>query len=254
MLTTLVPAPIKVRRTQELGYDIELPYVETHIITERVTIMLEHSYGQFDSWEIISEYVARKNCDKFFFQYKGSGIPPAIIWFFEGQNIGVGERVDLALEYNGSEYGGCIQKTDDGTDQTMIFWDDSLAEEFELYANDGKRHVMEFQKVGDKRYMIEFYEADDTQRVWLITWNKNYWDWENFEEICENTKAGQTFIISWACTNNNPRIDEEVFLLKLGDQPRGIIGHGKVKRTSYEKEHYVPAKAAEGKRIKAIDR
>ena len=99
----------------------------------------------------------------------------------------------------------------------------------------------------------EFYAADDTARVWLITWNVNNWNWENFDEICESTKAGKTFIRSWACTNSKPQIGEEVFLIKLGNPPRGLMGHGRVKRTQYEKEHYNPVQAAEGKRIKAID-
>ena len=42
-------------------------------------------------------------------------------------------------------------------------------------------------------------------------------------------------------------------MIKLGDQPRCLIGHWTVKRAQYEKDLYDPAKAAEGKREKAID-
>ena len=99
----------------------------------------------------------------------------------------------------------------------------------------------------------ETIEPTPSAKVWLITWNKNNWNWQNFEEICEGTKAGQTFVESWACANSNPKIGDEVFLIKLGDQPRCLIGHGTVKQAQYEKDHYDPAKAAEGKREKAID-
>ena len=82
----------------------------------------------------------------------------------------------------------------------------------------------------------ETIEPTPSAKVWLITWNKNNWNWQNFEEICEGTKAGQTFVESWACANSNPKIGDEVFLIKLGDQPRCLIGHGTVKQAQYEKE------------------
>lgn len=101
-----------------------------------------------------------------------------------------------------------------------------------------------------KSYLIPNAAED---RAWLITWNKDNWNWENYEEECKGTEKGQTYIKSWACANSNPQIGDEVFLIKLGEDPRALIGHGRVKRAQYEKEHYDPSKAAEGKREKAID-
>ena len=95
--------------------------------------------------------------------------------------------------------------------------------------------------------------SQERPKVWLVTWNKDYWNWDGFSERCESTKAGQTFIESWACASKNPRTGDEVFMLKLGDMPRGIIGHGVVTREPYEKEHYDTAKAAAGKKETAID-
>ena len=215
--------------------------------------VISHPTGQFDSWEIIDEDNARKTCDKSFFQYKGSGIPQAIRWFFGAESIQAGDRVDIVLEHDGFEYDARIQKTDNGADQTRIFWDAALAEEFDPFANDGKQHVLEFHRVGDKRYKVELSEVKPARKVWLITWNKNNWYWENFESKCESSKTGQTFVESWACANSNPKVGDEVFLIKLGDQPRGIIGHGIVNRPIYEKTHYDATKAAEGKKEKAID-
>ena len=215
--------------------------------------VIKHQYGKFDSWEIVDENTARRACDKSFFQYNGSGIPQAIRWFFNIEAIQSGEKVDIVLILDGFEYDGRIQKTESEADQTTLFWDASLAEEFEPLANDGLKHALEFHRKGDNKYEIEFVEIEDDPKVWMITWNRNNWNWENYEEICEGTKAGQTYVESWTCSNSNPKIGEEVFLIKLGDQPRCLIGHGKVKREQYEKDHYNPAKAAEGKQEKAID-
>ena len=94
---------------------------------------------------------------------------------------------------------------------------------------------------------------NDSPNVWLIAWNKDKWSWEGFAEKCEATKIGKTCVESWSCANRNPKNGEEVFLIKLGDPPRGIIGHGTVKREPYEIDHYNLAKAADGEKANAID-
>ena len=104
-------------------------------------------------------------------------------------------------------------------------------------------------KVGE--YSIQAEEKD--QKTWLVSWNQNNWQWEDYGEKCASTKKGQSFVESWACASSNPKLGDEVFLIKLGDKPRGIIGHGTVVRESYEKDHYDPAKAAAGKKEKCID-
>lgn len=90
-------------------------------------------------------------------------------------------------------------------------------------------------------------------KAWLITWNKDKWRWDGFAEKCEGTKAGQTYVESWACSSTKPKIGEEVFLIKLGNLPKGIIGHGTVVHELYEKNHFDTAKADEGKKERAID-
>ncbi|NLG05862.1 MAG: hypothetical protein GX567_18865, partial [Clostridia bacterium] len=91
------------------------------------------------------------------------------------------------------------------------------------------------------------------KRVWLLTWNVNNRHWEGFSEKCAATKAGQTVSEMWTCSSTDPRIGDEVFLIKLGDQPRCLIGHGRVIKESYAKEHYDPEKATEGKVSDHID-
>ena len=84
------------------------------------------------------------------------------------------------------------------------------------------------------------------QNTWLVTWNKNGFEWEDYKESCEETKAGHAQKLSWTCTSTKPAIGDEVFLIKLGDHPRGMIGHGTVVHESYEAEHYNPQRARQG--------
>lgn len=111
--------------------------------------MEKRKFGQFDSWQIINEIVAQKYCDKSFFLYRGSAISQPIRWFFGAEKIDVGDRLDLVLVLNGVEYFAYIKKPNNGTDQLRIFWENDLAQIFKPYANDGLRHILEFQRISN---------------------------------------------------------------------------------------------------------
>ena len=91
------------------------------------------------------------------------------------------------------------------------------------------------------------------KRVWLLAWNKDNWFWDHYSDKCVKTQKGQTVMESWSCLNTNPKLGDEVFMIKLGEQPRCLIGHGHVIRESYENEHYGDVKSSEGKKIHYID-
>ena len=214
---------------------------------------ISHEKGQFDSWEIVSEDVARLTCAASFFVDHGADLPDDVRWFFKVEGIQSGRKQDIVLGYDGFEYDGYIQRESVSPAKTRIYWDSSLAEEFDTFARDGIQHLLVFRREGENRYEVKFVETPNANRVWLIAWNKKNWDWPLYEQKCQDTKIGRECVESWACANSNPQIGDEVFLIKLGDEPRGIIGHGTVDRTIYEKVHYNAEKAADGKKEKAID-
>ena len=118
--------------------------------------MSEHQLGQFDSWEIITDDIARKTCDKSFFKYHGSGIPQGIRWFFDAEDLPSGQSKTIILVYGGFEYDGSIQMDNQASSRTRIFWNTALAEKFEAYSNDGIQHILEFHRVGSGRFEVEF--------------------------------------------------------------------------------------------------
>ncbi|MSA03610.1 AAA domain-containing protein [Lactonifactor sp. BIOML-A3] len=93
----------------------------------------------------------------------------------------------------------------------------------------------------------------EEKRGWLLTWNPANWTWDEYKEWCEGTKKGETYTISWTCNSKQPQIGDDVFLMKTGAQPRGVIGHGRVVTDSYEGPHYDADKAAEGVTANHID-
>lgn len=91
------------------------------------------------------------------------------------------------------------------------------------------------------------------KRGWLLTWNPANWTWDEYEEWCSGTKKGETYTTSWTCNSKQPQVGDDIFLMKTGAQPRGIMAHGRVATTSYEGPHYDPDKAVEGVKTNHID-
>ncbi len=211
----------------------------------------KHEYGKFGKWEVMSETVARLDCTGGGLALKQASVPSELRWFFRVSELRTGARQAAVLDYDGFEYDGYFLRESVVPIQTNLYWDEGLSEELGSYEKDGEEVYLEFTRLEDNRFEVRIREPE-IDRVWLITWNKDNWHWQNYEKKCADTKNGETFTESWACANSKPQTGDEVFLIKLGDQPRGIIGHGTVARPLYEKSHYDTAKAAEGKTYKAI--
>ena len=72
--------------------------------------MSEHQLGQFDSWEIITENIARKTCDKSFFKYHGSGVPQGIRWFFNIEKLMRGYLIAKTETFANNPFGEFVRK------------------------------------------------------------------------------------------------------------------------------------------------
>jgi len=53
-------------------------------------------------------------------------------------------------------------------------------------------------------------------------------------EAVRRTRAGGVYADSWRVMSRQIQIDDEVFLLKQGKSPKGIVAHGRVVRGSYD--------------------
>lgn len=84
------------------------------------------------------------------------------------------------------------------------------------------------------------------KNFWLLTWNKDNWGWEKYDEWCVGTKNGNTYSESWRCSSKQPSVGDHFFLMKTGGEPRGIVAHGYITNVSYEAPHYDYEKAQQG--------
>lgn len=88
------------------------------------------------------------------------------------------------------------------------------------------------------------------KKAYLLTWNPENWNWPDYKDKVKVIKEGKTFIESWTSSSKQPKVGDQVFLLK---NKVGIIGHGQVERASYDAPHYNAEKAQEGLTTNHID-
>lgn len=123
------------------------------------------------------------------------------------------------------------------------------------------RRLLELrQRLRDERGGdFDFYEPEltkvwrDSIATWLLTWNPGVWNWSTLRDDREKTRAGQTVTLPWRCASTAPREGDHVYLMRLGVEPKGVVGVGTVSRASYDSPHFDSAKAAAGEKMRRID-
>ena len=109
----------------------------------------------------------------------------------------------------------------------------------------------------DLKKMIEIYteyaQSINSKNAWLLTWNPDKWNWEDFGEAVEKAKTEEGYNCTWSCANTNVLIGDRVFLSILGTPNNGIIASGYATGTSFVDLHWDEELAAEGKTVNRIN-
>jgi 5-methylcytosine-specific restriction protein A len=81
----------------------------------------------------------------------------------------------------------------------------------------------------------------------LLTWNPTRWPWDDLKRECERLSRGEPVVTRWS-TGNTRRIGigDELFLLKQGDAPRGIVAHGRAVSDVFDQPHWDDERRAQG--------
>ena len=84
--------------------------------------------------------------------------------------------------------------------------------------------------------------------AYLYTWNPSRWAWVDQADAVYRVNNGDQYDMYWSCGNTKKiAIGDIFFLVRLGEDPKGIIGCGYVSSTPYELPHWDETKAEEGK-------
>ena len=73
----------------------------------------------------------------------------------------------------------------------------------------------------------------------LFTWNPSRWNWTDIDESISKIEESGFCIERWSCgVTRKIQTGDTAFLIRLGDEPKGIIGFGTVVSDRYEAEHW----------------
>ena len=86
-------------------------------------------------------------------------------------------------------------------------------------------------------------EESDVINTWLLAWNPKNYDWENVEKpydyntVISNTKKQGAYSDTWRCVSKNIKTGDRIFIIRLGQNPKGIIATGYAVSDSYIDEY-----------------
>ena len=75
--------------------------------------------------------------------------------------------------------------------------------------------------------------------TYLFTWNPKKWDWVDLQDSVNQLKTDGYFERRWGCGRSKKiQKGDRIFLIKLGEEPKGIIGSGYAKSSYYIDDHW----------------
>ena len=84
--------------------------------------------------------------------------------------------------------------------------------------------------------------------TYLLTWNPKKWQWTDLAQQISKIKKTGFCLTDWSCGNNKSIAEgNRLFLLRQGEEPRGIVGAGHAVSKPYEEIHWRNEKAKVGR-------
>ncbi|HYO62433.1 MAG TPA: hypothetical protein VER08_02135 [Pyrinomonadaceae bacterium] len=87
-----------------------------------------------------------------------------------------------------------------------------------------------------------------SMNTYLLTWNPQKWRWTDLADLIGQISREGSCVTEWSCGNNKSIAEgERLFLLRQGEEPRGIVGAGWAGSVPFEAVHWRAEKAAAGR-------
>jgi 5-methylcytosine-specific restriction protein A len=84
--------------------------------------------------------------------------------------------------------------------------------------------------------------------TFLYTWNPDNWNWVDQADAIRRVNDGEPYERYWSCGSKKKQIGDAFLLMRLGVEPKGIIGCGYISSEPFIKPHWDAEKRAAGKR------
>jgi len=77
--------------------------------------------------------------------------------------------------------------------------------------------------------------------TYLLTWNPTQYPWEDLQDCLKAVKEKGYYLSGWSCgCTKKIKTGDRFFLIRLGEEPRGIFASGWVESDVYEDDHWNP--------------
>lgn len=85
--------------------------------------------------------------------------------------------------------------------------------------------------------------------TYLLKWNPEYWEWKDLKECIYKIETEGIFRGRWSCGRTKKiHPGDRIFLMKTGENPRGIVASGFASSKVHEDEHWDVEKSAKGEK------
>ncbi len=91
------------------------------------------------------------------------------------------------------------------------------------------------------------------EETYLFAWNPKRWSWAEFEKRISDVALFGYAEISWSSGNRTQLpVGSRCFLIRLGEEPKGVIGSGRTIGNPTPLAHWNPEKAKQGQTVNSV--
>lgn len=74
--------------------------------------------------------------------------------------------------------------------------------------------------------------------TFLLAWNPKRWEWDDIESMRNQLSKGFEVYRNWSCRSSKVQAGDRVFIIRLGEKPKGIFASGVVEKGSHLGPHW----------------
>lgn len=90
-------------------------------------------------------------------------------------------------------------------------------------------------------------------KTYLFAWSAKLWKWNDLSQISVSVRNGETIFDRWGTgTSRKIQQGDRFFIIRLGEEPRGIFASGQVVSDVFEDLHWNKEKLSLGKLAKYV--
>lgn len=106
---------------------------------------------------------------------------------------------------------------------------------------------------------VQFYESpwverwNPPEKSWLLLWNPRHYSWEGFSDDRLRIAKGESVTRRWSTASSQLGEGDTVYLMRVGENPKGLVAQGNVARAPYKDTHWDEERAERDEQTRFVD-